>query len=315
MSKQVFQSELFRKLVFIAGIIFCLSPFASPPVGLVLGFLLSQLIGNPFQSKTPKATKLLLQICVVGLGFGMNLTEAAKAGREGFAFTVASIGLTLLLGILAGKFFKIDKKITFLISVGTAICGGSAIAAISPIIEAEEEQMSVSLGTVFILNAIALFIFPVIGTCLAMAQSDFGLWVAIAIHDTSSVVGAAQKYGVEALQIATTIKLERALWIIPVSFITAIVFKSKASKINIPYFIFLFILAMTLNTYIPQLHEAGQIIVTCAKRGMIVTLFLIGIGLSREALKRVGWKPLLLGVLLWIFISLGSLAVICHLGN
>ena len=220
-------TENVKKALFLLGAIACLTPFIDPPLGLLLGLLLSQTIGHPFIQHNKKATKILLQVCVVGLGFGMNLFEAAKAGKEGFIFTVASISITMLAGLFFGRMFKIGDKITYLIAAGTAICGGSAIAAVSPLIDAKEEEISVSLGTVFILNSIALLLFPFIGHYFAMSNAQFGLWSAIAIHDTSSVVGAAQKYGEEALKIATTVKLERALWIIPLSLVTALVFRKK----------------------------------------------------------------------------------------
>lgn len=309
---QLVKNELARKIIFIAGIIFCLLPFTDPPMALLLGIILSQVNGHPFAKYNSKLTKIFLQVSVVGLGFGMNLFEAAKAGKEGLLFTIVTIGITFLAGILLGKFFKIDKKVSYLISSGTAICGGSAIAAVSPIIGAKAEQMSVSLGTVFILNSLALLIFPFIGHYFGLTEGQFGLWAAIAIHDTSSVVGAAAKYGAEALQIATTVKLERALWIIPLSFVTAIVFRNKKSKVNIPYFIFFFVIAMTINTFIPQLHSAGQVILLIARKGLTVTLFLIGAGLTKETLKAVGIKPMLLGIILWIIISVSSLIVILY---
>lgn len=240
----------------------------------------------------------------------MNLFEAAKAGKEGFVFTLSTILATLVAGIIIGKLFAIPKKTTLLIASGTAICGGSAIAAVAPVMEAKEEEISVSLATIFMLNAIALFIFPPVGHYLGLSQAKFGLWSAIAIHDTSSVVGAAAKYGEEALRIATTVKMERALWIIPLSLIMAFIFKSKNSKVNIPWFIFLFVGAMALNTYFPQLHNVSGWIVLIAKKGLTLTLFLIGAGLTRSALKNVGLKPLLLGVILWLFISAASLLVI-----
>ncbi|MDQ3020797.1 MAG: putative sulfate exporter family transporter [Bacteroidota bacterium] len=306
---QLIKNERASKIIFIAGILFCLLPFVDPPIALLLGILLSQVNGLPFASYHAKLVKILLQISVVGLGFGMNLFEAAKAGKEGFLFTIATIALTFLVGIFLGRLFKIDKKIAYLISTGTAICGGSAIAAVSPVIGAKPEQISVSLGTVFILNSVALLIFPFIGHLFDLSQPQFGLWAAIAIHDTSSVVGAAAKYGTEALQIATTVKLERALWIIPLSLITAWAFRNKKSKINIPYFIFFFVGAMALNTFLPQFHT-GQIILLIARKGLTVTLFLIGSGLTAATLKAVGIKPLLLGIILWVLISVCSLLVI-----
>ncbi len=310
---QLIKSELARKIIFILCVLFCILPFVDPPIALLLGIVFSQIFKNPFSKYNNRLTKILLQVSVVGLGFGMNLFEAAKAGKEGFIFTISTIVLTLIAGIFLGRLLKIDRIITFLISTGTSICGGSAIAAVSPIVGAKPEQMSVSLGIVFILNSVALFIFPLIGHFFDLSQSQFGLWSAIAIHDTSSVVGAAAKYGNEALKIATTVKLERALWIIPLSLFTAIFFKNKTGNLNIPYFIFFFIGAMALNTFIPQLQSTGLIILAIAKKGLTITLFLIGTGLSRENLKTIGLKPLMLGLILWILISVCSLIVILNL--
>jgi len=309
---QLIKNEFARKIIFIVCLLACLLPFIDPPIALLMGIILSQINGHPFAKYNSKVTKILLQASVVGLGFGMNLFEAAKAGQEGLIFTIATILITFTAGILLGKYFKIDNKIAYLITSGTAICGGSAIAAVSPVIGAKPEQMSVSLGTVFILNSIALFIFPLIGYFFKLTEPQFGLWSAIAIHDTSSVVGAAAKYGTEALKIATTVKLERALWIIPLSFVTALAFRNKETRISIPYFIFFFIAAMALNTFIPQMQSAGQVILMIAKKGLTVTLFLIGSGLTAASLKAVGIKPFLLGVILWILISVCSLIVIMN---
>lgn len=251
---------------------------------------------------------MLLQVSVVGLGFGMNLYSAMKAGSQGVLFTVVSIITTLALGLLLGRLFKTDEKTSYLVAAGTAICGGSAIAAVSPVIQAKEEQISVSLGIVFILNAIALFIFPPIGHWLGLTQTQFGMWSAIAIHDTSSVVGAASRYGAEALEVATTVKLTRALWIIPVALGTSFFFKNTGQKkIKIPYFIGYFILAMVINTYVPAIHPISPYIVAIAKTGLTITLFLIGAGLSKKVLRSVGFRPLVQGVILWIFISLTAL--------
>ncbi|MDB5269148.1 MAG: hypothetical protein JWP58_2188 [Hymenobacter sp.] len=301
-----------RQVVFGLLLVFCLTPWASPPVALALGLALAQTLGNPFARQTKMATAKLLQYSVVGLGFGMNAHAAVEAGREGILFTVASIIGTLVLGYFAGRWLGLGRHVTHLISCGTAICGGSAIAAVGPVIRAKDEEMSVALGTVFVLNAIALFAFPPIGHALAMTQQQFGLWCAIAIHDTSSVVGAAKVYGDQALQIATTVKLARALWIIPVSIGTAMIFKQKGVNIKIPYFIFGFIAAMLLNTYVPALHPLGPVLVALAKIGLTVTLFFIGAGLSAATLRSVGAKPYLLGVLLWGVISSVSLYVILH---
>jgi len=280
---------------------------------LLIGFAIAQFSGHPFLHLNHKATSFLLKVSVVGLGFGMNVQNALQAGKEGLLFTVASICGTLVFGLLLGKLLKIEKKTSHLISTGTAICGGSAIAAISPLIKADEKQISVALGTVFILNSVALFLFPFIGHQLHLTQMQFGLWSAIAIHDTSSVVGAANKYGAQALQIATTVKLARALWIIPVSVLTAIFFKTGKQKIKIPYFIGLFILGMILNTYLPFIHLLSVKIVDLAKIGLTVTLFLIGAGLSASVLKSVGIKPMLQGVILWAAISIAALLAVIHM--
>jgi uncharacterized integral membrane protein (TIGR00698 family) len=301
-----------QQIIFVVLLLVCMSSYISPPIALLLGLVLANLSGHPFLHLNHKATNILLQISVVGLGFGMNINSALAAGKEGFLFTIASIFSTLILGTFLGKWFKIEKKTSHLISCGTAICGGSAIAAIAPVIQSDEKQTSVALGVIFILNSVALFLFPAIGHWLDLSQTDFGLWCAIAIHDTSSVVGAASKYGPEALQIATTVKLARALWIIPVALITSVIFKNKSSKLKIPYFIGLFILAMIANTYVPQTAIIAPYIVTIAKISLTVTLFLIGAGLNLNALKSVGIKPLLQGVSLWIFIAIGSLVAILY---
>lgn len=274
---------------------------------MLLGLIVAQFIGHPYLHLNHKATHILLQVSVVGLGFGMNVTSAMKEGKEGIVFTIVSIIGTLVIGYLMGKFLKIDKKSSYLISAGTAICGGSAIAAISPVIKAEEKQISVALGTVFILNSIALFIFPMIGHALNLSQSQFGLWGAIAIHDTSSVVGAASKYGTQALEVATTVKLARALWIIPVAFLSTFLFKNKSSKVKIPYFIGLFVLAMIANTYIPFVQNFSHYLTGIAKAGLTLTLFLIGCGLNRKLLMSVGFRPLIQGVVLWGIISASAL--------
>ena len=301
-----------REVIFLLAFVFCLSPLISPPIALLMGLVIAQFIGHPYLHLNHKATHILLQVSVVGLGFGMNVTGAMKAGKEGIVFTIVSIIGTLVIGFAMGKFLKIEKKTSYLISAGTAICGGSAIAAISPIIKAEEKQISVALGTVFILNSIALFLFPFIGHSLNLSQTQFGLWCAIAIHDTSSVVGAANKYGASALEVATTVKLARALWIIPIAFLSTFLFKNKTSKVKIPYFIGLFILAMMVNTYIPFVQQYSRYIVYTSKAGLTVTLFLIGCGLSKKVLQSVGIKPLIQGVVLWAIISVTSLFVITH---
>lgn len=283
--------------------------YFSPPVALFAGVVFSLTLGHPFASINNKIISLLLRLSIIGLGLGINLDEAMHVGRDGLLFTIVSIAATLVIGLLAGKWLNLSKNSSVLISVGTAICGGSAIAAMSPILNAEEKEVSMSFGIVFLLNAAALLLFPVIGHALAMSQEQFGLWSAIAIHDTSSVVGAAQTYGNKALQLATTVKLERALWIIPIAIGSAFILK-KNKSVKFPYFILLFVLAIVLNSYNETVHAAGIWVVPLAKKGMTLTLFLIGAGLSIESLKNVGIKPLLLGLGLWIIISLGSLAAI-----
>lgn len=301
-----------QQIIFVLLLILCLFPIISPPIALLLGLIVANLSGHPFLHLNHKATNVLLQVSVVGLGFGMNVHSAVAAGKEGFLFTIGSIIVTITLGTLLGKWFKIQKKTSHLISCGTAICGGSAIAAIAPVIQSDEKQTSVALGVIFILNSIALFVFPLIGHWLNMSQNDFGMWCAIAIHDTSSVVGAANKYGAEALQVATTVKLARALWIIPVALITAVVFKNKTGKVKIPYFIGLFVLAMVCNTYFSPIAGFAPHLVSIAKTGLTVTMFLIGAGLSGTVLKSVGILPLLQGILLWVSIAVGTLlAILC----
>lgn len=312
MTVQNSNTALGSKIIFIGLAILSLFPFISSATALVLGIIYAQIFENPYAKQTKKATGLLLKVAVVGLGFGMNVYSALAAGKDGFVLTIFSIFLTLTLGFGIGKLLKIDKKISYLISSGTAICGGSAIAAVSPVIDADEKQISVALGIVFILNSVALIIFPPIGHALGLSQVDFGLWSAIAIHDTSSVVGAAAKYGDEALEVATTVKLARALWVIPVAFLSTMLFKNKGSKVKIPYFIGLFILAMLANSYIPFIQPLGPYIVEISKAALTLTLFLIGTSLSFRTVKNVGAKPFIEGVLLWIFISVSSLVYILY---
>lgn len=291
------------------------SSWVTPPVALFLGLAFALLCGQAHPKFNKKVSKYLLQYSVVGLGFGMNLHESLASGKEGMEFTLISVVGTLLIGWVIGrKFLKVDRDTSYLISSGTAICGGSAIAAVGPVLKAKDSEMSVALGTIFILNAIALFIFPAIGHALDMNQQEFGTWAAIAIHDTSSVVGAGAAYGEEALRVATTIKLTRALWIIPLALATSFIFKSKGQRISIPWFIFFFVLAMIFNTYVLGTTETGVLIGEgineFARKSLTITLFFIGASLSRDVLKAVGIKPLVQGVLLWIVISLSTLAYI-----
>jgi uncharacterized integral membrane protein (TIGR00698 family) len=310
---------MWRKAVFIFLILFLLSPYGSPPVALGLGLLLAFTVGNPFPELSGKPTRLILQGSVVMLGFGMNLEAVVKAGRDGILFTIATIFGTLALGYLVGRLLAVPSKTSTLISSGTAICGGSAIAAVGPAINAAHEEMSVSLGTVFILNSVALFLFPVLGHALGLSEHQFGIWAAIAIHDTSSVVGAAQAYGSEALATATTVKLARALWIAPIALIFAFLYRKSDSdakaKVTIPWFIFLFIGAAAFRTYAPtfMIPSIFDSLVNLAKAGMTITLFLIGASLTPRTLQAVGVRPLIQGVMLWIVISVVALWAVMSL--
>ena len=286
------------------------SLWVSPAVALFMGIALALTIGTPHTKQNKKVSKYLLQAAVVGLGFGMNLHSALAAGREGMIFTIVSVVGVMILGVVLGKLLRVNPKNAYLIASGTAICGGSAIAAVSPIIDADDNDTSLALATIFILNAIALFIFPPIGHALGLTEQQFGTWAAIAIHDTSSVVGAGAAYGTEALQVATTIKLTRALWIFPLALVSIAIFRSKGKKIAIPWFIFMFIGAMLLNTYLNIPQEITKVIVMLSKKALGVTLFLIGCGLSVGAIRKVGAKPLILGVVLWAIISVTTLLVV-----
>ena len=288
------------------------SDWVSPPLALFLGLAFALLCGQPFAGFNKRASKYLLQYSVVGLGFGMNVQSALASGREGMEFTILSVVVTLVLGMFIGRrVLRMDRNTSYLISSGTAICGGSAIAAIGPVVRAKDGEMSVALATVFVLNAIALFLFPWVGHALGMSQHDFGTWAAIAIHDTSSVVGAGAAYGEEALRVATTIKLTRALWIIPVAIITSFVFKTRGQRISIPWFMFLFVAAMLANTYLLSgVPAVGEAVNGLARKGLTLTMFFIGASLSLDTLRQVGLKPLVQGVSLWVAISLGTLAYI-----
>ena len=297
-----------NKNIFFVGLILAASGLISPPITLLAGLLYGFALTHPFHVESKRLAKFLLQASVVALGFGMNLHQVVHAGRSGFLYTSVSISLAMLLGLGLGYLIKVGKKSAFLISAGTAICGGSAIAAVGPIADANEEEMAIALGSVFILNSVALFLFPVIGYLLHLSQEQFGLWSALAIHDTSSVVGATAKYGPTALAVGTTIKLARALWIVPLSFVTAVTLKSKA-RIHWPWFILLFCLAALLNTLLPA-NPAFAALNQLGKNGLTVTLFLIGSGLNKQTLQHVGFRPLLQGLILWIIVGAGSLALI-----
>ena len=307
-----------NKIIYILLIALVIFPFdlvgfgniITPAIALFLGLAFALIFKNPYPKFNKKTSKYLLQTSVVGLGFGMNVTESLKSGGEGMLFTIASVIGVMVLGVLIGKWLHLNKKASYLIASGTAICGGSAIAAVGPIVKANEHEMAVSLGVVFILNAIALFIFPAIGHYFELSEVQFGTWAAIAIHDTSSVVGAGEAYGPIALQTATLVKLTRALWIIPLAIVTMFIFRDKTSKISIPWFIFMFILAMVINTYCNLPQQLTSSLLWIAKKGLVLTLFLIGASLSLSTIKAVGIKPLILAVALWIIIGIGSFVVV-----
>lgn len=329
-----------RQALFILAAAFCLTPWASPPIALALGMFLALTHENPYHHLSKHAAKLLLQACVVFLGFGMNLAVVLEAGKSGLLFAVGSIAGTLVLGYFAGRWLKINAKTSALISAGTAICGGSAIAAVGSVIGAAEGEMTVAMGTVFLLNAVALYVFPLLGHALGLSQDQFGTWCGVAIHDISSVVGAASRYGLPALQTATAVKLSRALWIVPVAIAAALAFRRQSpetvpvrtggfadttvgfdpgqtplkaqGKLQIPWFIGLFLLASVARSFVPGVAGASPILSHIATVGLTLTLFLIGAGISQKTLKAVGWKPMAQGIFLWLAISAGSLFVILH---
>lgn len=282
--------------------------FSIPPTyALALGLIIGIVFTNPYPKETRRITKYLLQASIVGLGFGMNFQKVIEAGKDGFVFTLLTIAIAMGIGFMLGKILNVNRIISYLISVGTAICGGSAIAAVSQVINADEKEVSVSIGTVFILNGIALFIFPVIGAYAGLTAEQFGIWCAIAIHDTSSVVGAASHFSNEALMTATTVKLARALWIIPFAIITSVVFKRNSSASAFPWFILFFIAASITSSWLTIPLNVTDEILKLARTGFSVTLFLIGAGISVEALRSVGVRPFLQGLILWIIILLLSL--------
>ena len=293
----------------VAGILIILFQL-SPTISLLIGFFGVMIFGNPFPKSLKTTLKYLLQISIIGLGFGMNFTKVLEAGRDGFLFTILTIGASIGLGFIIGRLLKVERIISYLISVGTAICGGSAIVAISQVVQADENDVSVSIGTVFILNAVALIIFPFIGGMFNLTQEQFGIWAAIAIHDTSSVVGAASQYGNESLLIATTIKLSRALWIIPLALITSIIFRKQSSASAFPWFIILFVVASLINSYLILPPAFTENVLIISKTGFSLTLFMIGLAITPAKLKMVGFRPFLQGVILWITILVCSLMIV-----
>ncbi|MBW3694546.1 putative sulfate exporter family transporter [Vibrio sp. T187] len=293
---------------FTLAALFCLTPWVTSPTALVIGFLLASLGLVPKELAIGKLTKKLLAYSIVGLGFGIQFQQALSVTSDGIGLIITTIIGTLCFGWLLAKRMGLDRTTGYLISSGTAICGGSAIAAVAPAIKANDEQIGLALATVFVLNSIALFVFPVIGHALELDQHTFGTWAAIAIHDTSSVVGAASAYGEEALTTATTLKLARALWIIPIALLSAVIFKSESKKTSIPYFILFYCLAIFVSDALPQFETLYSGIFSVSKRALVVCLFLIGCGISMEKLKQAGPKPLIFGTTMWLLISSGSLA-------
>ena len=300
------------KTLFFACLIISASGYVSPPIALTVGIIFGLSVTHPLPADSKDLSRFLLQASVVALGFGMNLHEVIKAGRSGFVYTALGISFALIVGLALGKFLQVRGNASYLITTGTAICGGSAIAAIAPIIQADEQETAVSLATIFILNSVALIAFPLIGAAQHLSQTQFGLWAALAIHDTSSVVGATSKYGAEALIVGTTVKLARALWIVPLALGTAAVKRSK-SKVKLPWFILLFCLAAVINTYIASASFFSTTFFTLGRYGLTATLFLIGSSISRASLKKVGWRPLAQGIALWIIVAVTSLYLI-HIG-
>jgi len=300
------------KTLFFAGLIISASGYISPPIALSVGIVFGLSVSHPLPADSKDLSRFLLQASVVALGFGMNLHEVIKAGRSGFVYTALGISFALVVGLALGKFLQVRGNASYLITTGTAICGGSAIAAIAPIIQADEQETAVSLATIFILNSVALIAFPLIGAAQHLSQTQFGLWAALAIHDTSSVVGASSKYGAQALIVGTTVKLARALWMVPLALGTAAVKRSK-SKVKLPWFILLFCLAAVVNTYVASASYFTTTFFTLGRYGLTATLFLIGSSISRASLKKVGWRPLAQGIALWIIVAVTSLYFI-HIG-
>jgi uncharacterized integral membrane protein (TIGR00698 family) len=304
--------SLIVRTLFFAGLIISASGYISPPIALTAGIIFGLSVAHPLPADSKDLSRFLLQASVVALGAGMDLHEVIKAGRSGFLYTALGISFALIVGLWLGRILQVRGNSSFLITTGTAICGGSAIAAVAPIIQAGEQEVAVALGTIFILNSVALLVFPLVGAALHLNQQQFGLWAALAIHDTSSVVGAASKYGATALIVGTTVKLARALWIVPLALVTAAVKRSN-TKVKLPWFILFFCLAAVINTYVRETAEFSKILFTLGRYGLTATLFLIGTSISRKAIKQVGWRPLAQGVTLWILVALTSLYFI-HIG-
>jgi uncharacterized integral membrane protein (TIGR00698 family) len=286
-------------------------PFVAPPIALITGTIFTLLFGNPLPQLTSKASKIFLKVAVIGLGFGVNFVEVIEVGKSSLLLTFISISTTILLGTIIGKALRVPVNTRSLISFGTAICGGSAIAAMAPVIKAKDEEIAVSLATIFSLNAVALIIFPPLGHYFGLNQHQFGIWAALAIHDTSSVVGATSAFGAVALTVGTTAKLTRALWIVPCSLVAGIYHKSD-KRADVPLFIIGFIAAAMISSWLPRFDLVWDSLYTIARQILVMTLFLIGTGLTRQTLQQTGPKPLLLAIVLWCCVSSGTLFFLLH---
>jgi uncharacterized integral membrane protein (TIGR00698 family) len=293
------------KALFWLLLLGCCLPLVSAPLALAAGIVFGMVAGNPWPASTAVWSRRLLQTSVVGLGFGMYLPQVLQTGRDAFLYTAISIVLTMLTGHLLGRLLAVPGRTATLISFGTAICGGSAIAAMAPVLKAEPEETGVALATIFTLNSLALLLFPFFGHLMGMDQQQFGLWVALAIHDTSSVVGAAAAYGAGALAIGTTVKLTRALWIMPAALLGSWLTRNEGTT-KFPLFIIGFLVAAGCRTALPNLTQLWIPLNQIARQSLVVTLFLIGSGLTRQTLARTGIRPLAQGVLLWVIISAAS---------
>lgn len=307
------ENDRFRKVFFIALLAFCATPWVGTAAALVMGISFSLLLRNPWPLESARFSRIILQLSVVGLGFGLGLGEVIRTGKHTIVYSIVGIGCTLVLGYLLGRLFQTGKNTSTLISFGTAICGGSAIAAMGPVLKAKDDETSVSLAIVFTLNSVALLLFPLIGHLLDLNQNIFGYWAGLAIHDTSSVVGAASAYGAQALSTGTTVKLTRAIWITPIV-IGAALLKKSDKRAKVPLFIIGFVLAAATRTMLPQYGKSWDELSAIAKQCLVVTLFLIGAGLTREVLMHVGFRPMLQGVTLWLCVSVLTLLALVFLG-
>lgn len=294
------------KYIFIGLLVLCMAPMVTTPMALAAGIVFSLLFGNPWPKESTIASQMLLKLSVVGLGFGVSIQEVWSVGKDSAGYTIVGIVVTIGVGLVLGRMLHLKGNTAALISCGTAICGGSAIAAMAPVLRSKDDEIAVALATVFSLNAVALILFPFIGDLVGLTQHQFGYWAGMAIHDTSSVVGAAASYGAEALRTGTTVKLTRAAWIAPIAMIAGLWLRSE-QKTKFPLFIGGFVFAAVLHSLVPQLSGLWGALSVIARQCLVITLFLVGCGLSRSVLQRIGPRPLLHGVTLWVFVSLLTL--------